>query len=73
LADSLFLFTDGSSEARDASGGEYGVDRLAKLVGYQRTLAPEALAAACLKELRNFSLGAPKVDDLTLLILRREN
>jgi sigma-B regulation protein RsbU (phosphoserine phosphatase) len=71
--DSLFLFTDGASEARDASGDEYGVDRLAKLIGCQGTLAPEALAAACLKELRNFSLGAPKTDDLTLLILRREN
>jgi len=71
--DSLFLFTDGASEARDVSGVEYGVDRLAKLIGCQRTLAPEALTAACLKELRNFSSGAPKTDDLTLLVLRREN
>ncbi len=72
IYDSLFLFTDGASEVRDASGAEYGVDRLAKLVGSQRTLAPEALAGACLKELRDFSLGAPKADDLTLLVLRRE-
>ncbi len=71
--DSLFLFTDGASEARDASGSEYGVDRLAKLVGRQRTLAPEALSAACLKELRDFSSGAPKTDDLSLLVLRHEN
>jgi phosphoserine phosphatase RsbU/P len=73
VGDSLFLFTDGASEARDASGSEYGVDRLAKLVGRQRTLAPDALSAACLKELRDFSLGAPKTDDLSLLVLRREN
>ena len=73
LGDSLFLFTDGASEVRDTLGGEYGVDRLAKLVGCQRTLAPEALTAACLKELRDFSLGAPKADDLTLLVLRRED
>jgi sigma-B regulation protein RsbU (phosphoserine phosphatase) len=71
--DSLFLFTDGASEARDASGGEYGVDRLANLVSCRHSLAPEALAAACLKELSNFSSGAPKTDDLTLLVLRREN
>ena len=71
--DSLFLFTDGASEARDASGAEYGTQRLAKLVGCQRTLAPEALVAGCLKEVRKFSLGAPKADDLTLLVLRREN
>lgn len=71
--DSLFLFTDGASEARDASGAEFGVDRLAELVGCRRTLAPEALATACLAELRNFSVGVPKTDDVTLLILRREN
>jgi len=71
--DSLFLFTDGASETHDVSGGEFGVDRLAKLIGDRRMLAPEALAATCLKELRNFSSGAPKTDDLTLLILRREN
>lgn len=71
--DTLFLFTDGASEARDPSGAEYGVDRLAKFVGCQRTLAPEALAAACLKELHDFSLGGPKADDRTLLVLQREN
>lgn len=71
--ESLFLFTDGASEVRDASGAEFGLDRLAMLVGCQRTLAPEALAAACLKELHDFSLGAPKTDDLSLLVLRREN
>jgi sigma-B regulation protein RsbU (phosphoserine phosphatase) len=71
--DSLFLFTDGASETHDASGDEFGVDRLAKLIGSRRTLAPEDLAATCLKELRDFSSGAPQTDDLTLLILRREN
>jgi serine phosphatase RsbU (regulator of sigma subunit) len=49
------------------------VDRVGKFVACQRTLAPEALSAACLKELRDFSLGAPKTDDLSLLVLRREN
>lgn len=71
--DSLFLFTDGASETRDASGVEFGVDRLAKLIYSKRTLAPEALATACLKELRDVSSGAPQTDDLTLLILRLEN
>jgi sigma-B regulation protein RsbU (phosphoserine phosphatase) len=71
--DSLLLFTDGVSEARDALGEEYGLNRLTKLVRCQRTLSPEDLVGACLKELREFSSGAPKTDDLTLLALRREN
>jgi sigma-B regulation protein RsbU (phosphoserine phosphatase) len=71
--DSLFLFTDGVSETRDAAGSEYGVDRVAEFVRRQRALSPEDIAAQCLKELRTFSSGAAKADDLTLLVIRREN
>jgi phosphoserine phosphatase RsbU/P len=70
--DSLFLFTDGVTETRDPLGAEYGVDRLAKFVGERRALPPDALAAACLDDLRTFSSGASKTDDLTLLVIRRE-
>jgi serine phosphatase RsbU (regulator of sigma subunit) len=52
----LFLLGDVSGKGVAAS----------LLIGCQRALAPEALTAACLKELRNFSSGAPKTDDLTL-------
>ncbi len=69
--DTLFLYTDGVSEMRDPSGGEYGIDRLAQFVGARQALAPEALAAACLDELKAFSAGAPRADDLTILILHR--
>jgi serine phosphatase RsbU (regulator of sigma subunit) len=71
--DSLFLFTDGVSETRDATGSEYGVDRVAEFVRRQRALSPEHIAAECLKELRTFSSGAARADDLTLLVIRREN
>lgn len=70
--DCLFLFTDGVTETRDPSGREYGVDRLAKFVGQRRAFPPEALAAACLDDLRTFSPGATRTDDLTLLVIRRE-
>ena len=70
--DSLFLFTDGVTETRDLSGREYGVDRLAKFVGQRRAFPPDALAAACLDDLRTFSPGAARTDDLTLLVIRRE-
>lgn len=71
--DSLFLFTDGVTETRDPLGSEYGVDRLANFVGERRALPPDALTVACLEELRTFSAGATRTDDLTLLAIRREN
>lgn len=71
-SDTLFLYTDGLSESRDRSGAEYGVGRLTKFVSEQRALAPQALTAACLKDVRAFSSGAHKADDLTIMVLRRE-
>ena len=69
--DTLFLYTDGVSEARDRSNAEFGVRRLAEFAGKRHALAPQALIAACLKELKRFSAGSPKTDDLTILVLRR--
>lgn len=69
--DTLFLYTDGVSEARDRTGVEFGVARLAEFIAQQSVLPPEALAAACLKDVSAFSAGAPKTDDLTIMVLRR--
>ena len=69
--DTLFLFTDGLSESRDRSGGEYGTERLRALLCQNHALAPAELIGACLGDLINFRAGVPKNDDLTVLALRR--
>ncbi len=69
--DTLFLYTDGLSEARNPASVEYGVGRLVKFVREQQALAPPALTAACLEDLRAFASGTAKTDDLTLMVLRR--
>lgn len=69
--DTLFLFTDGLSESRDAAGAEYGTSRLQELLCRNHSLAPVGLVDACLCDLRDFCAGAPKHDDLTLMALRR--
>ncbi len=71
--DSLFLYTDGLSEARDPAGAEYGLARVAKFVGERHELSPEALTTTCLRELKSFSAESPKTDDLTIMVIRREN
>jgi sigma-B regulation protein RsbU (phosphoserine phosphatase) len=68
--ETLFLYTDGLSEARSASD-EYGVDRVAHLLRQKATHAPAELIAACLEDLRGFAGDGPGLDDLTLLALRR--
>ena len=70
VGDTLFLYTDGLSEASNGDD-EYGVDRVTHLVRQQAARPPAELIAACLDDLRAFSAGAPRVDDLTLLAIKR--
>ncbi len=68
--DTLFLFTDGLSEASNGSD-EYGVDRILTFVRQQAGRQPAELIASCLDELRGFTNGSPSFDDLTVLAIRR--
>jgi phosphoserine phosphatase RsbU/P len=68
--DTLFLYTDGLSEARNEND-EYGVDRVMTLVRQQAARQPAELIAACIDDLRVFVNGAPSFDDMTVLAVRR--
>ncbi len=69
--DTLFLYTDGLSEAVDQSGTEYGFARLCKFLDRCGGIAPGGLVGACLEDISSFRLGAPKNDDLTVMAIRR--
>lgn len=71
VGDTLFLYTDGLSEARNRDD-EYGVDRVTRLVRQQSARPPAELIAACLDDLRAFAADAPRLDDLTLLAIKRQ-
>jgi sigma-B regulation protein RsbU (phosphoserine phosphatase) len=66
--DRLLLFTDGLIEAADASGEQFGLERLERALAEGGALDAEHLADELLAELRRFH-GAPGFeDDLTLLV-----
>lgn len=68
--DTLFLYTDGLSEARNQDD-EYGVDRVAELMKRHRHLCPTELVSACLDDLAAFTGRTARTDDLTVLALQR--
>ncbi|MGA2482100.1 MAG: PP2C family protein-serine/threonine phosphatase [Candidatus Acidiferrales bacterium] len=68
--DTLLLYTDGLTEAENPHGEEYGIDRLQGLAARHHGNAPERLLAECLADLRNFSGGSKRTDDLTILALQ---
>lgn len=68
--ESLFLYTDGLTEARDASDGEYGPERLRQRVEEGSTLPPQALIDTCMESVAAFQAGIPSSDDVTVMAMR---
>jgi sigma-B regulation protein RsbU (phosphoserine phosphatase) len=69
--DLLVLYTDGVTEARNASDEEYGTERLSALVAAHAGDAPEAVVRACVEDLAAFRGRAPRADDVTVMVIHR--
>lgn len=69
--DRLFLYSDGLTESRNHSDDEYSEARLSALVAREHSRTAEELASFCLEDHRKFRAGAPKMDDLTIMVLHR--
>ena len=69
--DSLLLYTDGISEATNASGVEYGASRLSNIAAERHGWVPHELAAACMKDVQGYSVGRKQADDQTLMVVHR--
>lgn len=69
--DSLVLCSDGLLQSQDATGQEYGRERLLRdMEGFTHSLSVD-LISHLLDGLAQFSRGAPRLDDVALLCLRR--
>ena len=69
--DTLFLYTDGLTEARNRAGAEYGLHRVRTLAARHTGIEPAGLISGCLQDLLSFQEGLKQTDDLTLLAVRR--
>jgi len=68
--DFITLFTDGFSEAMDANGDLYGIDRLAKQVGTS-AVSVEELGQHILEDVHQFVDGFAQSDDMCLACFGR--
>lgn len=69
--DILLLFTDGVTEAANANGDLYGVERLRAMLGKQTGRSVEEIAESIFREIQMHVDVAPVADDITFVILRR--
>lgn len=65
--DTLFLYTDGLTEAENASAEQFGEKRMETILGTKRDA--NTLLDAMQKAVNEFVSGAPQSDDLTVLVI----
>ncbi len=70
--DCLVLYTDGATEALDASGTEFGLENLQRTIRENAPHGPGALIRRLTDELREFAEGQPQHDDITLIIIAKK-
>ena len=69
--DTVFLYSDGVSEAMNAAGEEYGVDRMCEVLVSNPTRDPQEINEAIFESVRAFAGDTPQSDDITCLTLSR--
>ena len=69
--DLLLLYTDGLTEALDAEGNEFGIERLVEEVVESARKGVGEMLQGLSRSVRDFSEGRPQHDDITLLAVRK--
>jgi sigma-B regulation protein RsbU (phosphoserine phosphatase) len=70
LGDLLAVYTDGITEAPDASGKQFGEERLRKLIAGHQAHHLDEVAATVVSEVTAWQGGSERFDDITLLLAR---
>jgi sigma-B regulation protein RsbU (phosphoserine phosphatase) len=72
FGETLVLYTDGLTEAMNETGDFFGDDLLQRAIRSCLHSPAEVMCGEILRAVAEFEGDAPRADDLTLLILRRE-
>ncbi len=69
--DSLLLYTDGFSEARNAAGDEYGIPRLKEMAASLRGLSSREKIQRLVSDLERFRDGGAIHDDISMMAVQK--
>jgi sigma-B regulation protein RsbU (phosphoserine phosphatase) len=69
--DTLVLYTDGITDAQDASGDLFGDARLREAIRAHEALDAADLQRALLQAAQTHARGAPQFDDIALIVVKR--
>jgi serine phosphatase RsbU (regulator of sigma subunit) len=66
----IVIYTDGITEATDASGEAFGIERLQEVIAESQRLTAKALAELIFQRVETFSRRAQPRDDQTVVVIR---
>ncbi|MDO9046650.1 MAG: PAS domain S-box protein [Methylobacter sp.] len=69
--DLILLYTDGLTEAENAEGEFFGLQRVSDILVQHAQLAPQAIIKTLLEQLKQFRRSASFNDDITLMVFKR--
>lgn len=70
VGDLMVLYSDGIIEARNTSGEQWGIDRMAKVIEDNRTKTVEEIRDAVITQVNEWH--ASQEDDISLVVIRRD-
>ena len=68
--DTLYIFTDGVTEAMDTDGNLFSERRLEEFLGKSDAATSKSIADTSLQEVEKYALGTEQADDITILVFR---
>ncbi len=69
--DALLIYTDGTNEALDSNGTEFGLDRLQDTFTAAADYGAEAIISAIMTDIRGFVGESQQSDDITLIAIEK--
>lgn len=69
--ETIYLFTDGVTEAENMAHEQYGEEKLTRLLSKTSQSAPDEIIHSVLSDIHDFVKNAPQSDDITQLSIRR--
>jgi sigma-B regulation protein RsbU (phosphoserine phosphatase) len=70
--DAILLYTDGLTDALNAAGEDFGMDRLGEVLAAHRHRDAPGIVAALSQAVAEFAGDEPVFDDQTLVVIKRE-
>jgi sigma-B regulation protein RsbU (phosphoserine phosphatase) len=70
--DGVVLYTDGITEAENAAGEQYGLERLCDVVRQHWAQSADAIKEAAILDVRRHIDGHVVYDDITLVVVKQQ-